>query len=252
MYTNVFALQPEMALTDAMKLTVNRHIPVYPVCDAEGRLIGLVRGQNLFEARAIEISAQAGTMMGVEKEERLSTPLFTSLKFRHPWLQVNLLTAFIAAAVVAVFSQTLDRIVILAAFLPVLAGQSGNTGCQALAVALRGMTMGDLKSGDERRLVIKEGLLGLLNGILVGISAAIGMYIYARMQGNPSALTLACVVWLSMVLSCITSGLCGAMIPLILRKFGADPATASSIFLTTATDVVSMGVFLGLATLLVR
>ena len=252
MYTNVFALQPEMALTDAMKLTVNRHIPVYPVCDAEGRLIGLVRGQNLFEARAIEISAQAGTMMGVEKEERLSTPLFTSLKFRHPWLQVNLLTAFIAAAVVAVFSQTLDRIVILAAFLPVLAGQSGNTGCQALAVALRGMTMGDLKSGDERRLVIKEGLLGLLNGILVGISAAIGMYIYARMQGNPSALTLARVVWFSMVLSCITSGLCGAMIPLILRKFGADPATASSIFLTTATDVVSMGVFLGLATIFVR
>lgn len=252
MYTNVFALQPEMALTDAMKLTVNRHIPVYPVCDAEGRLIGLVRGQNLFEARAIEISAQAGTMMGVEKEERLSTPLFTSLKFRHPWLQVNLLTAFIAAAVVAVFSQTLDRIVILAAFLPVLAGQSGNTGCQALAVALRGMTMGDLKSGDERRLVIKEGLLGLLNGILVGISAAIGMYIYAQMQENPNALILACVVWLSMVLSCITSGLCGAMIPLILRKFGADPATASSIFLTTATDVVSMGVFLGLATIFVR
>ena len=252
MYTNVFALQPEMALTDAMKLTVNRHIPVYPVCDAEGRLIGLVRGQNLFEARAIEISAQAGTMMGVEKEERLNTPLFISLKFRHPWLQVNLLTAFIAAAVVAVFSQTLDRIVILAAFLPVLAGQSGNTGCQALAVALRGMTMGDLKSGDERRLVIKEGLLGLLNGILVGISAAIGMYIYARMQGNPSALALACVVWLSMVLSCITSGLCGAMIPLILRKFGADPATASSIFLTTATDVVSMGLFLGLATIFVR
>lgn len=252
MYKNIFALQPEMGLTDAMKLAVNRHIPVYPVCDAEGRLVGLVRGQNLFEARAIEISAQAGTMVGVEKEERLSTPLLTSLKFRHPWLQVNLLTAFIAAAVVGVFEHTLDRIVILAAFLPVLAGQSGNTGCQALAVALRGMTMGDLKSGDEKRLVIKEGMLGLLNGILVGVSAALGMFIYARMQGNPSALTLACVVWMAMVVSCITSGLCGAMIPLTLRKLGADPATASSIFLTTATDVVSMGVFLGLATLLVR
>lgn len=251
MYTSVFALQPDMALTDAMKLTVNRHIPVYPVCDAEGRLLGLVRGQNLFEARAIEISAQAGTMVGVEKEERMSTPLFTSLRFRHPWLQVNLLTAFIAAAVVGVFEHTLDRIVILAAFLPVLAGQSGNTGCQALAVTLRGMTMGDLGAGDERRLVIKEGMLGLLNGILVGLSAALGMFIYARMQGNPSALTLAGVVWMSMVVSCITSGLCGALIPLLLRKFGADPATASSIFLTTATDVVSMGVFLGLATVLV-
>jgi len=252
MYKNIFALQPSMGLTDAMKLTVNRHIPVYPVCDTEGRLMGLVRGQNLFEARAIEISAQAGTMVGVEKEERLNTPLFTSLKFRHPWLQVNLLTAFVAAAVVGIFAHTLDRIVLLAVFLPVLAGQSGNTGCQALAVALRGMTMGDLKSGDEKRLVIKEGLLGLLNGVLVGISAAIGMFIYARIQGNPSALSLAGVVWLAMVISCIISGLSGAMIPLILRKVGADPATASSIFLTTATDVVSMGSFLGLATFFVK
>jgi magnesium transporter len=191
-------------------------------------------------------------MVGVEKEERLNTPLFTSLKFRHPWLQVNLLTAFVAAAVVGIFAHTLDRIVLLAVFLPVLAGQSGNTGCQALAVALRGMTMGDLKSGDEKRLVIKEGLLGLLNGVLVGISAAIGMFIYARIQGNPSALSLAGVVWLAMVISCIISGLSGAMIPLILRKVGADPATASSIFLTTATDVVSMGSFLGLATFFVK
>ncbi len=252
MYQNVFALAPDMALTDAMKSTVNRHIPVYPVCDAEGRLLGLVRGQNLFEARAIEISAQAGTMVGVEKEERLSTPILRSLRFRHPWLQINLLTCFVAAGVVGFFEQTLDRIVLLAAFLPVLAGQSGNTGCQALAVALRGMTMGDLEDGDERRLVLKEGVLGLLNGILVGVSAGLGMYVYATVQHNPEALTLAGVVWLSMVASCVTSGLCGALIPLVLRRLGADPATASSIFLTTATDVVSMGVFLSLASVLVK
>jgi magnesium transporter len=252
MYKSIFALQPEMALTDAMKAAVNRHIPVYPVCDAEGRLLGLVRGQNLFEARAIEISAQAGSMVGVEKEERLSTPVIRSLKFRHPWLQINLLTAFVAAAVVGLFEHTLDRLVILAAFLPVLAGQSGNTGCQALAVTLRGMTMGDLGEGDEKRLVMKEGVLGLFNGMLVGVSAALGMFVYARMEGNPNALVLSGVVWLSMVASCVTSGLCGALIPLTLRKCGADPATASSIFLTTATDVVSMGVFLGLATVLVR
>jgi magnesium transporter len=252
MYTNIFALQPEMALTDAMKLTVNRHIPVYPICDAQGRLLGLVRGQNLFEARAIEISAQAGTMVGVEKEERLSTPVSRSLKFRHPWLQINLLTAFIAAAVVGLFEHTLERIVLLAAFLPVLAGQSGNTGCQALAVTLRGITMGDLDAGDEKKLVFKEGLLGLYNGMLVGVSAALGMFIYAKMQGNADAMMLSIVVWMSMVASCIVSGLCGALIPLTLRKFGADPATASSIFLTTATDVVSMGVFLGLATVFVR
>ena len=251
MYTNMFTLRPEMELTEAMKETVNRHYPVYPVCDAEGSLLGLVRGQNLFEARAIEISAQAGSMVGVEKEERLSTPLSRSLKFRHPWLQLNLLTCFAAAAVVGIFSQTLDRIVLLAVFLPVVAGQSGNTGCQALAVALRGLTLGDLKNGDERRLVIKEGLLGLMNGALVGISAGIGMWIYATFQGNVNALTLGGVVWVAMVASCIVSGLCGALIPLLLRRVGADPATASSIFLTTITDVVSMGVFLGLATILI-
>ena len=252
MLASIFALKPEMELTEAMKATVNKHYPVYPVCDAEGHLVGLVRGQNLFEARAIEISAQAGSMVGVEKEERLSTSVGRSLKFRHPWLQINLLTCFVAAAVVGLFEHTLERIVLLAVFLPVLAGQSGNTGCQALAVALRGMTLGDLKSGDERRLVFKEGFLGLLNGALVGISAGVGMYIYATMQGNAHPLALALVVWMAMLLSCVVSGLSGALIPLLLRKLGADPATASSIFLTTATDVISMGTFLGLATIFVK
>ncbi|MFZ2276263.1 MAG: magnesium transporter [Prosthecobacter sp.] len=251
MVRDPFKLDPNMELTEAMKLVVNKHYPVYPVCSKDGILLGLVRGQTLFEARAIEISAQVGSMVGVEKEERLSTPLLRSLRFRHPWLQINLVTCFIAATVVGVFEGTLGRLVLLAAFLPVLAGQSGNTGCQALAVTLRGMTLGDLKPGDERRLVIKEGLLGLYNGMLVGISAGIGMGIYARMNHNPNALMLAFVVWVAMTFSCVVSGLSGALIPLLLRKFGADPATASSIFLTTATDVISMGTFLGLATLLV-
>ena len=251
MLRDPFTLDPDLELTDAMKIVVNKHYPVYPVCSKQGVLLGLVRGQSLFEARAIEISAQAGTMVGVEKEERLSTPIMRSLRFRHPWLQINLLTCFVAAAVVGIFQGTLDRLVLLAVFLPVLAGQSGNTGCQALAVALRGLTLGDLKSGDERKLVFKEGLLGLYNGMLVGISAGLGMWAYARMSHNPNPWTLAGVVWIAMTFSCVVSGLSGALIPLLLRKIGADPATASSIFLTTATDVISMGTFLGLATLLV-
>jgi len=255
MYTSVFWLTPELGLTDAMKLVLNRHFPVYPVCDSKGGLLGLVRGQSLFEARAIELSAQAGSMVGVKQEERLSTPIRRSLLMRHPWLQFNLLTAFIAATVVGVFQGTLDRIVILAAFLPVLAGQSGNTGCQALAVTLRGMTLGDLKSGEEKKLFFKEAVLGLFNGMLVGVVAGTGMYFYAAAQHDEhsqSALTLGFVVFLAMTLSCIISGLSGATIPLVLKKLGADPATASSIFLTTATDVVSMGAFLGLATWLVK
>jgi magnesium transporter len=247
-----FALRPEMAVKDAMKLVLNRHYPVYPVSDANGRMIGLVRGHVMFEEQAIELSAQPGSMVGVEKEERLSTPWTRSLASRHPWLQLNLLTAFVAAAVVGFFQETIDRLVVLAVFLPVLAGQSGNTGCQALAVALRGLTLGELKPGRERALVLKEGLLGLLNGSLVGISAAIGMYVVARMQDNQTPGMLAFVVFLAMIGSCVVSGLSGALIPLTLKKLGFDPATASSIFLTTATDVASMGLFLSLATLLVR
>jgi magnesium transporter len=246
-----FSLRPEMPLLEAARLVVARHFPVYPVCDAAGRLVGVVRGRTLFEEQALEISAQAGTMVGVEKEERLSTPWSRSLRYRHPWLQLNLLTAFVAAAVVGAFQGTIDKLVVLAVFLPVLAGQSGNTGCQALAVTLRGLTLGELRQGGSRRLVLKEGLLGLFNGALVGVSASIGMYVVARSQGNPSAPLLGLVVFLAMVGSCVVSGLAGALIPLTLKRIGADPATASSIFLTTATDVASMGLFLGLATLIV-
>jgi magnesium transporter len=245
-----FTLDPAMSLTDAMKRVVHLHYPVYPVCDGSGRLIGLVRGQAMFEEQAFEISAQPGRMVGVDKEERLATSWRRSLVFRHPWLQLNLLTAFIAAAVVGLFQNTLNEMVILALFLPVLAGQSGNTGCQALAVTLRGLTLGELKSGTERRLVAKEALLGLMNGALVGITAGIGMYVVARMQNNDAALGLAFIVFLAMIGACVVSGISGATIPLILRRAGADPATASSIFLTTATDVVSMGMLLGLATVL--
>lgn len=252
MLRDAFFLTPELDLSDAMKQVLDRHYPAYPVCTAEGVLLGLVRGQTLFEEQAFEITAQVGSLVGVEKEERLATPLHSSFKFRHPWLQINLATAFVAGAVVAIFQDTVDRLVILALFLPVLAGQSGNTGCQALAVTLRGMTLGELKAGAERALVIKEASLGALNGAFTGLVAALGMFIVASYQSNPNALLLSLVVWIALVGSCIASGISGAMVPLTLKRFGFDPATASSIFLTTATDVVSMGLLLGLATLLVR
>ncbi|HMP80360.1 MAG TPA: CBS domain-containing protein, partial [Pirellulaceae bacterium] len=193
-----FTLQVDQTTLTAMRLVVNKHFPVYPVCDGEGRLVGTVRGRTLFEAQAFEISAQVGSMVGVEKEERISTPIPTSLRFRHPWLQLNLLTAFLAAGVVAIFQSTIDQLVLLAVFLPVLAGQSGNTGCQSLAVTLRGLTLGDIKSGRERRLVIKEGLLGLMNGALVGVTAGLGMFAMAWWQGESYAWLLALIVFVAM------------------------------------------------------
>jgi len=251
MVARPFSLRPETAVIDAMNEVVTRHYPVYPVSDAEGRLVGVVRGAVLFEEQAFEISAQAGSMVGVEKEERLTTPWQRALKFRHPWLQLNLVTAFIAAAVVGMFQDTVNRIVILAIFIPVLSGQCSNTGCQALAVTLRGMTLGELKAGRARALLWKEAWLGFLNGSLTGLVAGAGMFWVAHHQHHPQALVLALITFVAMAGSCAVSGIAGAAVPLGLRRLGADPATASSIFLTTATDVVSMGLFLGLAALLI-
>ena len=250
MLRDPFSLRADLPLSEALKLALHKHFPVYPIVDGQDRLVGLVRGSDLFANRAIEISGQSGAMVGVDKEERLNTSLSRSLKLRHPWLQVNLLTAFIAAAVVGIFEDTLSRLVILAVFLPVMAGQTGNTGCQALAVTLRGMTLGEVKPGAEPGMVRKEGMLGFLNGGLVGLTAGAGMFAYATMQGEQSPLILAAVVFLAMIIACTVSGIAGALIPMGLKRLGADPATASSIFLTTASDVASMGIFLTLATMM--
>jgi magnesium transporter len=245
MVRDPFYLKPDQPILDVTQEVLHRHYPVYPVCDARKRLVGLVRGYVLFEEQAFEISAQPGLMVGVEEEERIATPWRTSLRFRHPWLQFNLLTAFLAAAVVGIFEETISQVVALAAFLPVLAGQSGNTGCQALAVTLRGMTLGELQ--QTKRLIVKETWLGLLNGAFVGITAGLGMLIYALLHHAQSPLRLGIVVFLAMVGSCVVSSVCGALVPLALKRYGADPATASSIFVTTATDIASMGMFLWLA-----
>lgn len=249
MVADPFSLQPDTRLLDAMREAVSRHYPVYPVCDADGRLLGMVRGQVLFEQQAFEISGQAGAMVGVEKEERLATPWQRSFRFRHPWLLVNLLSVSAAAIVVGFFEGTIEKIVVLAMFLPVLSGQSGNLGSQTLAVTIRGMTLGELSRRRKRELIAKEAWLALLNGLITGLVAAVAMYVIA--MGTPfSPLALAAVMLVAMTASCVLSGVAGALIPLALKRMGADPATASTIFLTMATDVFSMGCFLGLATLL--
>ncbi|MBA2433182.1 MAG: magnesium transporter, partial [Chthoniobacterales bacterium] len=229
MIRNPFYLTPNTELVEAMRETMLRHYPVYPVCEEDGRLVGLVRGQMLFEARTVELSLQAGSMVGVEKEERLGTKWTRSFSYRHPWLQANLVLSFIAAGVVGAFQDTVDRLVVLAVFLPVIISQSSNSGVQALAVVLRSMTLGELRAGKEYPLVMKETLLGLVNGALTGVSAAVAMYIFARIQGGGDAGWLALVVFLAMTLSCLLSGTVGALVPLVLRKLGTDPAAASSI-----------------------
>ncbi len=246
-----FSLRPDEDVGDAMKEVVYRHYPIYPVCDDKGRLLGVVQGFMLFEHQNFELSAQYGSMVGVDKEEHAITNWGPAFRMRHPWLQINLLTAFVAAFVVGLFEDTIAQVVVLAVFLPVLAGQSGNTGCQALAVTIRAITLNEFKPGIFRHVLLKETWLGLANGAAVGVVAGIAMYLYANFSGATEPMILGIVVFLAMTGACLASGITGVLVPLGLKKCGADPALASSIFLTTATDVVSMGLFLWLANVLV-
>lgn len=251
MLPDPYAIPVDMDVEQAIKAALHRHYPVYPVVDGERRVVGVIRGWRLFERQAVEISAQSGQMVGVDKEERIQTGLWSAFRMRHPWLQVNLLTAFLAGFVVSLFEGTITQIVALAAFLPILAGQSGNTGCQALAITLRGITLGDLAKVSVRSLLLKEITLGAMNGALTGVVAGIAMWWTASHGGNSDAVLLGFVILLAMTGACMISGMFGVLVPITLKRFGADPATASSIFLTTGTDIAGMGLMLFLATALV-
>ena len=226
--------------------TAGNQIPEYPVVDNENKLLGTLRGSHVADAYALEVSALSGVLVGVSKEEALDTSWTSCVKLRGPWLLLNLVTAFVAGAVVGIFQDTIDQIVLLAMFLPVLAGQSGNTGAQALAVLIREMTSGDIGPMVKSQL-IKESILGVVHGFAVGIICAVVMYVIATGQNNPHAVVLSAIILFSMTASCVVSGIMGAVVPVTLKKFGADPAAGSSIILTTGTDVVSMGVMLFLA-----
>ena len=242
-----FAFKSGTDIDAAVRAALARHYPVYPVVDDEGRLLGSVRGWQLFERVVVEVTGQAGAQVGVSREEQVTTPILSAFRMRHPWLQVNLLTAFVAAFVVGMFEDTITQIVALAAFLPVLAGQSGNTGCQALAITLRGLTLGQLDEYPVGKLLRKEILLGALNGFVVGIVAGVAMWLYASMSGEANAVMLGVVILVAMLGACTGSGIFGVVVPLTLKRFGADPAMASSIFLTTFTDILGMGLMLFLA-----
>lgn len=236
-----FSLRPEQTLVGAMREVVRRHFPVYPVCDEAGHLLGLVRGQAMFEQQTFEISAQAGIMVGVEKEERLATPWLRSLRFRSPWLLLNMLITFGAASTIGLFDTTIERHVILAAFLPVIAGQCGNLGAQSLAVTIRGITLGE----THARIVLKEAWLGFVNGAASGLIAGIALYASTGADASGMPLLLSLALFAAMTFSCTLAGIAGTAIPILLRRLGADPATSSIIFLSTVTDIASLAFFLG-------
>lgn len=217
-----------------------------PVVDIDGRVLGVLRQEQLVSAAQQDATADLAKMVGASAEERaLSAPMLAVRK-RLPWLQINLLTAFLAAAVVGLFEGTIARFTALAVLLPVVAGQSGNTGSQALAVTMRGLALREIRVKHAAQVAWKETRVGVMNGVAVALTTSVAVWLWSGSLG------LSAVIAVSMVLSMTLAGLSGACIPMLLTTLRQDPAQSSSIILTTVTDVVGFMSFLGIATLFSR
>jgi magnesium transporter len=207
-------------------------------------MLGVIRHAALVEAAQEEASVDLQTMVGASRDERALSPSFFAVRRRLPWLQVNLLTAFLASSVVGLFEDTIARFTALAVLLPIVAGQSGNTGAQALAVTMRGLALREVRARHWLRVAAKETSAAAINGLAIALTSCLGVWWWS---GSPG---LVLVIGLSMLLSMTLAGLSGALIPMALTAARQDPAQASSILLTTVTDVVGFLSFLGIATAL--
>lgn len=215
-----------------------------PVVDVEGRLMGVVRYNRLFDAIESVATADIQKMVGASADERALSSAMFSVKRRLPWLHINLLTAFLAAAVVGAFESLIAQFTALAVLLPVVAGQSGNAGSQALAVTMRGLALREIGTREWRRVLAKEVTVGLVDGAALAVTCGLSVFVWSQSLG------LAVVIAVAMVLSMVCAGISGALVPIVLTRVGQDPATASSIILTTVTDVSGFVSFLGTATIL--
>lgn len=241
----VVAVVPSTAGREEISELFERHqLFDLPVVDIDQRLLGIINHGSLVQVSQEDMSSDVLAMVGASREERaLSRPWF-AVKKRMPWLQINLLTAFLAASVVGLFESTIASFTALAVLLPVVAGQSGNAGAQALAVTMRGLALREITIRHWFRVMFKEVRVGFMNGVGIALTCGIGVFLWSQSIG------LVLVICSAMVLAMVAAGFAGAVVPIVLVRLGQDPAQASSIILTTVTDIIGFFAFLGIATLL--
>lgn len=243
MRKDVFSIHCFVDKKDAANELSKRKYFAAPVVDGENHILGIIKAERMIQGIQDDISRDIQQMFGVGGDERTFSSILFSLKKRLPWLHVNLATAFLAASVVAIFEDIIARFTVLAIFLPVVAGQGGNAGSQSLAVVMRGIVMREIPKDKIWTLIFKEGRIGAINGIVIGIVTALIAWMW---NGNPF---LGVVIGLGMLVNLIFAGLFGASIPIFMKRINIDPAQCSSIILTTVTDVIGFFAFLGFAVL---
>ena len=246
MTTDVYSARVDTDQEEVARQVASYNLLAIPVVDAENKLAGLITVDDVIDVIKDEATEDVYRLAGVSKYDGPLTPPIDSLRRRLPWLLVNLLTAFIAAYVVSLFQATIQKVVILAAFMPIVAGMGGNAATQTLAVIVRGLALGELTWANARQALFKEALVGLGNGVVIGIAGAIFVGLFSHDWA------LGAILGAAMVINLFIAATAGTLIPLGLRAANVDPALASSVFITTFTDVFGFLSFLGLATLFLR
>ncbi|BDY11725.1 magnesium transporter [Hydrogenimonas cancrithermarum] len=238
------SIRPQDPIDKVIELAGNYNMNVIPVVDEWGILLGRITADDIYDLMEKQATDQIYGMAGVQEESEESENIIKAGKTRAFWLGINLVTAIAASVVIGFFDSTIQSIVALAVLMPIVASMGGNAGTQSLTVTVRQLALGDIDPTEAKRVITKEVLLSLGNGLIYAVVMGLIAYTWFDMP------MLGVVIGLSMVINLIAAGFFGAMIPLVLKGLGIDPAVGSSVLLTTVTDVVGFFSFLGLATLI--
>lgn len=242
MEDHVISVEAEADQEDVAMLVSKYDLHAVPVVNKRKGMLGIITVDDIIDVIQEENTEDILKMGGVNKEEDVDSAVLESVRMRLPWLLVNLATAFLASAIVALFEDTISQVVALAAAMPIVAGMGGNAGTQTLAVVVRGIALGDIKIHGNGKRILRGIAVGFIDGLVNGVVAGTAITI---LQGNSMLGVIMCV---AMVCNLIIASLVGFLVPVILKALDFDPAVASSIFITTATDVCGFFIFLGLAT----
>jgi magnesium transporter len=246
MTTDLTSVRTDTDQEEVARLVASYNLLAIPVVDEENKLVGVITVDDVIDVIKDEATEDVYRLAGVAGDDRVFSSARESLRKRVPWLEVNLVTAFFAASVVAVFEGTIDALPALAVFMPVVAGMGGNAATQTLTVIVRGIALGELTWANSRKALFKEAAVGLGNGIACGLVGWLVVWIW---KGD---VWLGAILCAAMIINMFVAATAGTLIPLSLRALKVDPALASSVFITTLTDVFGFASWLGLSTLFLK
>ncbi len=250
MSSDVISVRTETDQEEVARIVARYNLLGVPVVDEENKLAGVVTVDDVLDVIREEATEDIYALAGVSSDDNVISPPMRSVRLRLPWLLINLATAILASTVVHLFEGTIARVTVLASLMPIVAGMGGNAGTQTLAVIVRGLALGEVTWDNARRVVVKEALVALANGFVTGIVAAVIVWLWYG--PNAKMGIIGGIIALAMLNNMLIAGVAGTAIPLILKRLKADPALASTVFVTTCTDIGGFLSFLGIATLLIK